>query len=82
MEDLLSTREVGWLLDRSPESIRRMIRDGEIAGTRIAAGFRIPKEEALRLARSRVEAAAGRELSDRQLEKLIDTVLETNERRS
>jgi excisionase family DNA binding protein len=82
VEDLLSTREVGWLLDRSPGSVRRMIRDGEVAGTRIAAGFRIPKDEVLRLARGRIEAEAGRELSDRDLETLIDTVIATNEERS
>ena len=82
MEDLLSTREVGWLLDRSAGSVRRMIRDGEIEGTRIAAGFRIPKEEVLRLARGRIEAEAGRKLSDRELEKLIDTVIATNEERT
>jgi excisionase family DNA binding protein len=82
VEDLLSTREVGWLLDRSAGSVRRMIRDGEIEGTRIAAGFRIPKEEVLRLARGRIEAEAGRKLSDRELEKLIDTVIATNEERT
>ena len=79
---MLFRSEVGWLLDRSAGSVRRMIRDGEIEGTRIATGFRIPKEEVLRLARGRIEAEAGRKLSDRELEKLIDTVIATNEERT
>lgn len=79
MEDLLSTREMAWILDRSAASVRRMIRDGEIEGVRIPAGFRVPKAEALRLARERIEAEAGRKLSDRALEKLIDEVIATNE---
>jgi excisionase family DNA binding protein len=82
VEDLLSTREMGWLLGRSSGAIRRMIRDGEIDGTRIPRGFRVPKAEALRLARDRIEAEAGRKLSDRQLEKLIDEVIATNEART
>jgi hypothetical protein len=56
-----------------------MIRDGEIEGVRIPGGFRIPKAEALRLARERIEAEAGRKLSDRELERLIDEVIATNE---
>ncbi len=44
MDDHLSTEQVGWLLERSPE------------------------------------AEAGRKLSDRQLERLIDQVIATNER--
>jgi excisionase family DNA binding protein len=79
VEELLSTREMAWVLDRSPGSIRRMIRDGEIEGVRISGGFRVPKAEALRLARERIEEA-GRKLSDRELEKLIDEVIATNEK--
>lgn len=56
-----------------------MIRDGDIEGVRLPAGFRVPKAEALRLARERIEAEAGRKLSDRQLEALIDEVISTNE---
>ena len=41
-------------------------------------GFRIPKAEALRLARERIETEAGRKLSDRELERLIDEVIVTN----
>ncbi len=78
MEDFLSTREIGWLLDRSAASIRRMIRDGEIESVRLAEGFRVPKAEALRIARERIESGAGRKLSDRELEDLIDDVITAN----
>ena len=81
MNELLSTKEMAWVLGRSPGSVRDMIRDGEIEGVRLAAGFRVPKTEALRLARERIEAQAGRKLSDRELEKLIDVVISTNEQR-
>jgi hypothetical protein len=79
VDDFLSTKAMGWLLDTSAASVRRMIRDGEIEGVRLAEGFRVPKAEALRVARERIEAEAGRKLSDRELEALIDTVLTTNE---
>ena len=79
MDEHLSTKEMGWVLGRSAGTIRDMIRDGEIDGVRIPDGFRIPKAEALRLARERIEAEAGRKLSDRELEKLIDEVITTNE---
>jgi excisionase family DNA binding protein len=78
MDEHLSTKEMGWVLGRSAGTIRDMIRDGEIEGVRIPDGFRIPKAEALRLARERIEAEAGRKLSDRELEKLIDEVIATN----
>jgi hypothetical protein len=58
-----------------------MIRDGEIEGIRLPDGFRVPKAEALRLARARIEAEAGRKLSVRELERLIDAVISTNEQR-
>jgi hypothetical protein len=82
VEDFLSTTQLGWLLDRSPGAVRAMIRDGSIAGVRLPAGFRIPKAEVLRVARDRIEGEAGRTLDDRELEALIDTVIETNEERS
>ena len=75
----MSTRELGWVLDRSPSSIRDGIRDGDIDSVRIPAGFRIPKAEALRLARERVETETGRTVSDRRLERLIDEVIARNE---
>ncbi len=81
MDDLLSTREMAWVLGRSPGRIRRMIRDGEIESVRLPEGFRVPKAEALRLARERIEAEAGRKLADRELERLIDAVISTNEQR-
>ncbi len=58
-----------------------MIRDGEIEGVRLPGGFRVPKTQALRLAREQIEAEAGRKLSDRELERLIDEVISTNEQR-
>ena len=73
---------MSWILGRSSGAIRRMIRDGAIEGVRIPAGFRVPRAEALRLARERVENEAGRKLSDRELEKLIDGVISTNEERT
>ena len=82
MDDFLSTKEMGWLLDRSAGSVRRMIRDGEIEGVRLPDGFRVPKAEALRVSRERIESEAGRKLSDRELEGLIDKVLTTNEERA
>jgi hypothetical protein len=81
VDEQLSTEQVGWILDKSAESIRDMIRDGEIEASRIPAGFRIPKAEVLRLARDRIENETGKQMSDRQLEKLIDTVIATNEGR-
>ena len=81
MDDHLSTKEMGWVLGRSAGTVRDMIRDGEIEGARIPDGFRIPKAEALRVARERIEAEAGKKLSDRELERLIDQVISTNEER-
>lgn len=81
MDDFLSTREMAWVLGRSPGTVRDMIRDGEIDGVRLPGGFRVPRAEALRIARRRIEAEAGRKLSDRELERLIDEVITTNEQR-
>ena len=81
MDESLSTKEMAWVLGRSPGSVLRMIRSGEIEGVRIAAGFRIPKAEALRVARERVEAERGRSLSDRELGRAIDEVISTNQER-
>jgi excisionase family DNA binding protein len=79
MDELLSTREMGWILGKSSGSVRRMIRDGEIEGVRVPGAIRVPKAEALRVARERIEAEAGRKLPDRELERLIDQVISTNE---
>jgi excisionase family DNA binding protein len=81
VDDYLSTEEMAWVLDTSAETIRERIRDGEIQGVRLPAGFRIPRAEALRLARERIEAEAGRKLSEQHLEKLIDEVITTNKLR-
>ena len=78
MDDHLSTEEMGWLLGRSANTVRDMIREGEIEGVRLPVGFRIPKAEALRVAREHVEEHAGRRLSDRGLERLADEVIEKN----
>ena len=79
MEEHLSTQQVGWILGRSPGTVRDKIQDGEIEAMRIVDGYRIPKAEVLRLARERIEAEAGRKLSDRELERLIDELITTNE---
>lgn len=81
MEDQLSTQQVAWVLGRSPGTVRDKIKDGEIDAMRILDGYRIPKAEVLRLARERVEAEAGRKLTDRDLERLIDDLIATNEAR-
>ena len=79
MNDHLSTQQVAWILGRSPGTVRDKIKDGEIEAIRIVDGFRIPKAEALRLARERIEAEGGRKDSDRDLEKLIDELIAINE---
>jgi excisionase family DNA binding protein len=81
VNDHLSTQHVAWILDRSPGTVRDMIRDGEIEAIRIVDGFRIPKAEAMRLARERVDAEGGRKVSERDLERLIDELISTNEER-
>jgi len=79
MEEQLSTKQVGWILGRSAGTIRDQVKAGEIDGSRITTGFRIPKVEVLRLAREKARAEGGRKLSDRALERLIDQVIATNE---
>jgi hypothetical protein len=82
MNEYISTKELGWVLDKSAGRIREMIKEGAIDGVRLPAGFRVRKEEALRLARERIEAEADRKVSDRELERLIDEVVATNEERT
>jgi phenylalanyl-tRNA synthetase beta subunit len=79
MDDHLSTTQVGWLLGRSSSAVREMIGDGEIEAMRIPAGFRVPRQEVLRISRETIQEKAGRKLSDAELERLIDEVLATNE---
>ncbi len=79
MDDYLSTQQVSWVLGRSPGTVRDRIKDGEIDGMRIVDGFRVPKAEVMRLARERIEAEAGRKVSDRDLERFIDELIATNE---
>jgi excisionase family DNA binding protein len=79
MHDHLSTQQLAWVLGRSPGTVRDKIKDGEIEAIRIVDGYRIPRAEVLRLARERIDAEAGRKLSDRDLERLIDELISTNE---
>lgn len=81
MDEFLSTRQLSWVLGRSSGTIRDLIRGGEIDGVRLPGGFRVPRTEVLRLARDRIEAEAGRTMSDREVERLIDDVIATNEGR-
>ena len=80
MNDHLSTQEVAWIVGRSPGTVRDRIKGGEIEAIRIVDGFRIPKEEAMRVARE-LMGEAGRKLSDSALERLIDELIATNEER-
>jgi excisionase family DNA binding protein len=82
MDDHLSTTQLGWLLGRSSGSVREMIRDGEIEAARIVGGFRIPRDEVLRVSRDAIQEEAGRKLSDSEIERLIDEVLATNAERA
>ena len=82
MQEHVSTTQLGWLIGRSSGTVREMIRGGEIEASRIPGGFRIPRDEVLRVSRETIQEKAGRDLSDRELEKLIDGVLETNEERT
>ena len=79
VDDLLSTRELGWILGRSSGAVRRMIREGTVEAVRIPGAFRIPKAEALRVAREHLENEADRTVSNARLERLIDDVIATNE---
>ena len=80
MDELLSTQQMAWVLGRSSGSVRDMIREGEIEGVRLPVGNRIPKAEALRVARRRIKAETGRSLPDRRIEALIDEVIDRNDR--
>jgi excisionase family DNA binding protein len=79
VNDLLTTQQLAWVLGRSTGTIRDQIKAGEIEATRIVGGYRIPKSEALRLAREKVEAETKSKITDKQLERLVDDVIETNE---
>ena len=79
MRDLLTTQQLAWVLGQSTASVRARIKAGEIEATRIVGGYRIPRSEALRLAREKVDAETDRKVSDAKLERLVDEVIETNE---
>ena len=78
MEDHLSTQQVGWVLGRSSGTVRDKIKGGEIEASGSSTATASPRREVLRLARERIEAEAGRKLSDRDLEHLIDELIRTN----
>ncbi len=78
MDEFLSTTQVGWLLGRSAGVVRRMIRDGEIEGVRLPSGYRVRREEALRVSRQWLEKESGRQLSDEEVERLAEEVLTRN----
>jgi hypothetical protein len=82
MEDHYSTEQIGWILEKSAGSVRDMIQAGEIDAVRLPAGYRVPRAEVLRLARERIERESDRNVSERQLERLIDEVIETNTART
>ena len=79
MNELVTTQQLAWVLGESTGSIRDQIKAGEIEASRIVGGYRIPRSEAMRLAREKVEAETGRKISDSKLERLVDEVIETNE---
>lgn len=82
MGDDLSTKEMGWVLGRSPAVVRRMIQGGELEAERIPGAYRVPRSEAVRVGRERIEREAGRTLSDAETDRLIDQVIATNEART
>jgi hypothetical protein len=79
LDDYLSTKHLGWLLGRSAGSVRRMIRDGDLEAVRLPGGFKVPRQEVLRVSREQIEREAGRKLTDGELERLADQVIERNE---
>jgi excisionase family DNA binding protein len=78
-EDYLSTQHMGWLLGVSPNAVRRMIREGQVEGVRLPGGYRIRREEALRVSRQHLEREAGRQVSARELDRLVDEVIARNQ---
>ena len=80
--DYYSTEQVGWLVGESADAVRRRIKAGEIEGVRLPAGFRVRRDEALRLSRERIERETGRSIADRELERLVDETLASNEARA
>jgi len=78
VDEFLSTTQLGWLLGRSPGAVRRMIRDGEVESVRMPSGYRVRRDEALRVSRDWLEKESGRNLSDRDVERLAEEVLARN----
>jgi excisionase family DNA binding protein len=75
-----STREVGQLIGRSAGSVRGMIERGELDAKRLpGVGYRIPRDAVISLAKETLLDEAGARLSDAQVARLIDQVIEHNE---
>jgi excisionase family DNA binding protein len=79
VDEYLSTKHLAWLLGRSSTAVRRMIREGEVQAVRLPGGFKVPREEVLRVSREQIEHQAGRKVSDGELERLADDVIARNE---
>ena len=58
MDEYLSTKELGWVLGRSVGSVRTAIKRGEINGVLLPGGYRVARDEVLRVSREHVEAQA------------------------
>jgi hypothetical protein len=79
VDEYLSTKHLGWLLGRSSNAIRTMIKAGDIEAVRLPGGFRIPRAEVLRVSGEQIEREAGQKPSDAELERLADEVIARNE---
>jgi excisionase family DNA binding protein len=80
VREQLSTREVAQLVGRSASSIRTPIERGELKAERLpGVGYRIPRSAVLALAGEVLRDEAGARLSDAQVRKLVEQVLEHNE---
>jgi excisionase family DNA binding protein len=79
VRDQLSTREVAQLVGKSSSAIRTLIDRGELAAERLpGVGYRIPRDAVLSLASAVLRDEAGARLSDAQVKKLVEQVLDHN----
>jgi excisionase family DNA binding protein len=78
--DHYSTTEVGQLVGRSPGAVRRLIELGELEARRLpGVGYRIPRDAVIALGKETLLDEAGARLSDAQVARLVDRVIEHNE---
>jgi excisionase family DNA binding protein len=78
--DQYSTREVGQLIGRSSGSVCRMIERGTLEAHRLPGiGYRIPRDAVIELGKETLLDEAGARLSDAQVARLVDHVIEHNE---